>query len=276
LQGVEAGSPYALLIRENIINHTKITDIIRQKDENLKEAIYDIYRGDIEKAMEKVNVKTIEGATEMAFWHVMKEKDIASMETIEKVMNDMNHNSITLTVNDKKTKFLPFESEIAGKLGVDFLKDREGYFFYKDITKTDPQEINPEMEKEYRAGLQQMLSWGWLAINEKTINGKTYHYYQKTSFYGIDPSLIKQAYGEKWQELQKWREQQAKELLNGLVNEYVEKGYKDSAIIVATNDVRNLINTAVHEKIMAGKERHLSRELCLFIKFFHENLLQFI
>jgi len=313
LQGVEAGSPYALLIRENIINHTKITDIIRQKDENLKEAIYDIYRGDIEKAMEKVNVKTIEGATEMAFWHVMKEKDIASMETIEKVMNDMNHNSITLTVDDKKTKFLPFEQEIAEKLNIDFNKDREGYFFYKDITKTDPQEINPEIEKEYRAGLQQMLSWGWLVINEKTINGKTYHYYQKTSFYGVDPSLIKQAYGEKWQELQKWREQQAKELLSGLVSEYIEKGYKDSAIIVATNDARNLINAAVHEKLMQGKEsvtinvwdrkdispvdrlkaqnygmgdkitimksgagRHLSRELCLFIKFFHENLLQFI
>jgi len=254
LQGVEAGSPYALLIRENIINHTQITDIIRQKDENLKEAIYDIYRGDIEKAMEKVNVKTIEGATEMAFWHVMKEKDIASMETIEKVMNEMNHNSITLTVDDKKTKFLPFEQEIAEKLNIDFNKDREGYFFYKDITKTDPQEINPEIEKEYRAGLQQMLSWGWLVINEKTINGKTYHYYQKTSFYGVDPSLIKQAYGEKWQELQKWREQQAKELLSGLVNEYIEKGYKDSAIIVATNDARNLINAAVHEKLMQGKE----------------------
>jgi len=254
LQGVEAGSPYALLIRENIINHTQITDIIRQKNETLKEAVYDIYRGDIEKAMEKVNVKTIEGATEMAFWHVMKEKDIATKETIEKVMNDMNHNSITLSVDDKKTKFLPFESEIAEKLGVDFSKDREGFFFYKDIMKNDPKNIDPAIEKEYRAAMQQMLSWGWLTINEKTIDGKTYHYYQKTSFFGVDPSIIRQTYGEKWQELQAWREQQAKELLSGLVSEYIDKGYKDSAIIVATNDARNLINTAVHEKITAGKE----------------------
>jgi len=254
LVGVEAGSPYALLVRENLINCVQITDIIRQKNETLKEAVYDIYRGDIEKAMEKVNVKTIEGATEMAFWHVMKEKDIVTKETMEKVMNEMQQGSVILSTANKETKFLPFEKEIAEKLGVDFSKDREGFYFYKDIMKNDPKNIDPATEKEYRAAMQQMLSYGWLTINEKTIDGKTYHFYQKTSFFGVDPSIIKQAYGEKWQELQAWREQQAKELLSGLVNEYIEKGYKDSAIIVATNDARNLINSAVHEKLMQGKE----------------------
>jgi len=43
-------------------------------------------------------------------------------------------------------------------------------------------------------------------------------------------------------------------MLSEMVNEYIEKGYKDTAVIVATNEARNLLNTAIHEKLHSGKE----------------------
>jgi len=198
LTGVQAGTPYGLLVRENLITHTMITDIIRQKNETLKQAVYDIYRKDIEAALSKIDVKTIEGANEVAFWHVLKEKDIASKETVEKTMQAMNIGSIVAVVerepwaNSEKTEVkavtLPFEREIAENLGANFKVNRQGFFMYKDLLGIEGKEKELtseqlEKEKEYRTGLQQMINNGWVVLNKATISGKTYYFYQKTSLF---------------------------------------------------------------------------------------------
>jgi len=91
LTGVGAGSPFALLVKNNIVKSVELDDIVRQKNETLKSGVYDLYKDDIKSAFDKIEVVEI------------KDKDEAIKTISEDYINKGYKDTlITTSTNDDK------------------------------------------------------------------------------------------------------------------------------------------------------------------------------
>ncbi|GLI53977.1 MobF family relaxase [Thermodesulfovibrio yellowstonii] len=254
LPGVQAGSPFAALVRENRISHVKMTDIVRQKNEELKQAVYDIYHQKIESALEKINFKTIErdSALEIATHALKSDKTIninIDRETFDKVKEMFEAHQGSATQYVQQFKAAPFESEILNKLGIEDAGQREAFFFYKDFGFHEGENHIGIKEEQAKEAIKSMIKMGWVVPVEVKVGDKSYGAYQKTGLFGIDPSRIKEILGEKYEEYKKQIEEQQKEILREIAREYVKNGYKDSAISVATNQDAKILNSLISEEL---------------------------
>lgn len=256
LPGVQAGSPFAALIRENKINHVKMTDIVRQRNEELKSAVYDIYHKNIESALNKITFKIIErdSALEIATHALKSDKpiNIVDREIFEKV-KEMFEGQGSATQYVQQFKSAPFEREIIEKLGIEDAGQREAFFFYKDFGFHEGENPHGIKEDQAKKSIRQMIKMGWVVATEVEVNGKKYGAYQKTGLFGVDPSRIREVLGEKYEEYQKQIEQQQKEILREIAKEYISQGYKNSAISVATNQDAKILNSLISEELRNGE-----------------------
>ncbi|MDI1471541.1 MobF family relaxase [Thermodesulfovibrio sp. 1176] len=256
LPGVQAGSPFAALIRENKINHVKMTDIVRQRNEELKSAVYDIYHKNIESALNKITFKTIErdSALEIATHALKSDKpiNIVDREIFEKV-KEMFEGQGSATQYVQQFKSAPFEREIIEKLGIEDAGQREAFFFYKDFGFHEGENPHGIKEDQAKKSIRQMIKMGWVVATEVEVNGKKCGAYQKTGLFGVDPSRIREVLGEKYEEYQKQIEQQQKEILREIAKEYISQGYKNSAISVATNQDAKILNSLISEELRNGE-----------------------
>jgi conjugative relaxase-like TrwC/TraI family protein len=117
LSGVEAGSPFALLIKNDIIKNEQLSDIIRQKTDTAKAIVENAYNKDIKNLLEKADVKEIKD-TKQAVAEITKDylsKDYTKTNVITATNADKNlinqsiHNELfkdkeqlTITVFDRK------------------------------------------------------------------------------------------------------------------------------------------------------------------------------
>jgi len=117
LAGVEAGSPFALLIKNDIIKNEQLSDIIRQKTDTAKAIVENAYNKNIKDLLEKADVKEIKD-TKQAVTEITKEylsKDYTKTNVITATNADKNlinqsiHNELfkdkeqlTITVFDRK------------------------------------------------------------------------------------------------------------------------------------------------------------------------------
>lgn len=263
LPGVQAGSPFAALVRENKISYVKMTDIVRQRNEELKSAVYDIYHKNIETALNKINFKTIErdSALEIAT-HVLKNdaKPVnIDREVFDKVkeMFELYQGSATQYVQQFKTA--PFEREILSKLGIEDTDKREAFFFYKDFGFQEGINHLGITEEQAKEAIKSMIKMGWVVPTEVEVSGKKYGAYQKTGLFGIDPSRIREILGEKYEEYKQQIEEQQKEILKEIAREYVGLGYKDSAISVATNEDAKMLNGLISEELKNNELKEAKR-----------------
>ncbi len=214
LPGVQAGSPFAALVRGQYINHIIMSDIIRQRNEELRSAVKDMYGKRIEDALEKITVEEIGKDTNLAMiYHAMLKDQrsnysMGDFYEVKKAIESINQNPII--TNEPKTFFM--EQEIAKSVGADFEKaERKAFFFYKDLMeRLKDKEISEPVAREI---LNQMFRHGWIVTGTQTIKGKEYGYYQTTSLFGVDFKKIEDKLHKQWDRYQEWLKEQYKEMV---------------------------------------------------------------
>lgn len=152
LQAIGAGSAFDNLIRHDHLEYVTMSDIRRQKEENLKEAVIEAVRGDVDKSLDILSSKTIE----------IKDRH----DRLQKIANDYSFqdqkdrgNSIILTgsnadrhlINDLVRKNLKDIGELEeGKIfRVKAQKDSmvEGDFAINDKVMFSPKKIEADVKK---------------------------------------------------------------------------------------------------------------------------------
>lgn len=130
LDSVEAGTPFQRMIKENLIKYSKLDNILRQNNEILKNAVYDIIKKDIEKSFEKLekNKNIIELRTDKQL----------NLKTNENYLKDSNLEEIKKDlINKSVEKYLSYN-----------LEDRE-----KCLIVTSSNEIRKEINEKIRDNL---------------------------------------------------------------------------------------------------------------------------
>lgn len=257
LPGVQAGSPFANLVRSGYITKYTMTDIIRQRNEELKKSVIDMYHKDIEKALEsKVTEIGKDSSLSIAYFAAMKDVHFTfTPEQFQKVNEIVSKASNTAIVAE--TKYFFKEQEIAKNLGVNFEKaDRGSFFFYKDLMK----HFDKSEETQVREVLNSMIRHGWLIPGKTVIGGKEYGYYQKTSLYGVDFSKIKGELQKYWDEYQAWQREQYKEMLSDIALKVASDPHNFKTV-VPTNEAVRLLNEVAHEKYMEMEKDNMLTKL---------------
>ncbi|OQA02660.1 MAG: Multifunctional conjugation protein TraI [Planctomycetes bacterium ADurb.Bin401] len=218
LPAVAAGTPFCRLVGENKVNFAKMTEIVRQNNEQYKSAVYDIINRDIRSALSKV--------------------EVIESERVSTILMTAGGGVGTGGgyIHSKE------EFDLVAK------NLKESSFFYKDGLD----KLCDDPEKS-RSALKQMVLGGWLTINEKKIDGKTYYSYDKTEYFGRDFKEIRE-------EAKQLRIQAEKEAYGDLINSYIDKDYKGTIVSTYTNAMREQFNVmareALRERSLIGPEGH--------------------
>lgn len=212
LPAVAAGTPFSRLIAENKVKFAEMTEIVRQENEQYKSAVYDIINKDIRSALDRVEVI---------------ESERVSTVLMTPGGGIGKGGGYTHNQND-------FDSVAKN------LKDTN--FFYKD--GLDKLLDDPEKS---RSALKQMVLGGWLSINERKIDGKSYFSYDKTEYFGRDFKEIRE-------EAKQLKAEAEKEAYGDLINSYIGKDYKETIVSTYTNAMRESFNVMARSAL---KDRDL-------------------
>ncbi|OQA02707.1 MAG: Multifunctional conjugation protein TraI [Planctomycetes bacterium ADurb.Bin401] len=193
-----------------------MTEIVRQENAQYKSAVYDIIGRDIRRALSKVEVIESERVSTI----------LMTAGGGVGAGGGYTHDQKDFDMVAKNLK--------------------ETNFFYKD--GLDKLFDDPEKS---RSALKEMVLGGWLKINERKIDGKTYYSYDKTEYFGRDFKEIRK-------EAKQLRAEAEQEAYGDLLNSYISKGYKETIVSTYTNAMRESFNvmarSALRGEGLLGKD----------------------